>query len=105
MHLAPAMETLKELLNRGESGAFDFAFIDADKENYDGYYEGCLRLLRKGGVIAIDNVFWDGRVADSQAPDESTRAIQALNKKIHRDERVELSMLPIGDGLTLVRKR
>lgn len=105
LHLAPAMETLKKMIARRHSGTFDFAFIDADKENYDGYYEGCLRLLRKGGVMAIDNVFWDGRVIDSQAPDKSTRAIQALNAKIHRDERVDLNILPIGDGLTLVRKR
>ena len=105
LHLAPATQTLDRLLQEGESGSFDFAFIDADKENYDGYYERCLRLLRPGGLIAIDNVFWGGRVADPKVEDQSTKAIRALNAKIQTDGRVDLSMLPIGDGLTLVRKR
>jgi caffeoyl-CoA O-methyltransferase len=105
LRLAPALETLDELLRKGESGRFDFAFIDADKENYDGYYEGCLKLLRTGGVIAVDNVFWDGRVAEKGVSDKATRAIRALNEKIHRDDRVDSSMIPIGDGLTLARKR
>ncbi len=105
LYLGPALRTLDQLRKRGESGSFDFAFIDADKKNYDGYYEGCLDLLRAGGVLAIDNVFWNGRVAEREAQDEDTRAIRALNEKIHRDERVDASMIPIGDGLTLVRKR
>ncbi len=105
LRLAPALQSLEKLIRDGESGTYDFAFIDADKENYDGYYEGCLKLLRTGGLIAIDNVFWGGKAAEKDAPDEETRAIQALNEKIHRDERVDLSMIPIGDGLTLVRKR
>ena len=105
LRLAPALQTLEELITRGESGTFDFAFIDADKENYDGYYEGCLKLLRTGGVIAIDNVFWGGRVAERDIRDEATRAIRAINERIYMDERVDVSMIPIGDGLTLVRKR
>jgi caffeoyl-CoA O-methyltransferase len=105
LYLAPALQTLDLLVRNGASGTFDFAFIDADKENYDGYYEGCLRLLRPGGVLAIDNVFWDGRVAQKGPADEATAAIQALNEKIRGDERVDPSMIPIGDGLTLARKR
>jgi predicted O-methyltransferase YrrM len=105
LRLAPALQTLAELMEKGESETFDFAFIDADKENYGGYYEGCLMLLRSGGVLAIDNVFWSGKVAEKGISDEATRSIRALNEKIHLDERVDPSMLPIGDGLTLVRKR
>ncbi|MDD5203985.1 MAG: class I SAM-dependent methyltransferase [Desulfobacterales bacterium] len=105
LRLAPALHTLEELVTQGESGTFDFAFIDADKENYDGYYEGCLKLLRTGGVIAIDNVFWGGRVAERNIRDEATKAIRAINERIYMDERVDVSMIPIGDGLTLVRKR
>lgn len=105
LRLAPALDTLAALETEGESGSFDFAFIDADKANYDNYFESCLKLLRPGGLIAIDNVFWDGRVADPGADDPDTRAIRALNAKLHRDPRVALSMVPIGDGLTLALKR
>ena len=105
MRLAPAAETLDSLIAAGESGTFDFAFIDADKPGYDGYYERCLTLLRNGGLIAIDNVLWQGRVADPAIEDEDTVAIRALNDKLTGDERVSLCMVPIGDGLTLARKR
>lgn len=102
--LAPAAQTLDARLAAGEAGSYDFAFIDADKTGYDSYYERCLVLLRPGGLIAIDNVLWDGAVA-RPAKSEDTAALQALNAKLHRDERVDLSLLPIGDGLTLARKR
>ena len=105
LRLGPALATLETLLGQGRAGTYDFAFIDADKENYDGYYEAALRLLRPGGLIAIDNVLWSGRVADPKAKDEETMALRALNAKLHDDERVDLSMLPIGDGLTLALKR
>lgn len=104
LQLAPALQTLDAHIAAGEAGQYDFAFIDADKSGYDGYYERCLELLRAGGLIAIDNVLWSGRVA-IPADDEDTAALQALNDKLHRDERVDLAMLPIGDGLTLARKR
>jgi caffeoyl-CoA O-methyltransferase len=105
LRLAPAAETLAALLADGQAGQFDFAFIDADKEGYDGYYEQCVELVRPGGLIAIDNVLWGGAVADPEADDEATVALRALNTKLHADEQVDLSLLPIGDGLTLVRKR
>ena len=104
LHLRPATETLDELMGQGRSGTFDFAFIDADKANYDAYYERCLALLRTGGVIGIDNVLWGGRVAEPQANDEDTTAIRALNEKVAADARVDVAMLPIGDGLTLAVK-
>ncbi len=105
LRLAPALETLDALLADGQAGTFDFAFIDADKENYDRYYERSLQLLRPGGLITIDNVLWSGQVADPQFQDNSTQAIRALNKKLHDDQRVTLSLVPIGDGLTLALKR
>ncbi|MEH2366438.1 class I SAM-dependent methyltransferase [Nostoc sp.] len=105
LRLAPALKTLDELLATGQAETFDFAFIDADKENYDGYYERSLQLIRPGGLIAIDNVLWSGQVADEQNQDESTQAIRALNEKLHHDERVTLSLVPIADGLTLAIKR
>jgi predicted O-methyltransferase YrrM len=105
LRLAPAVETLDALLKDGKAGAFDFAFIDADKDNYDRYYERALKLLRPGGLIAIDNVLWHGKVMDDSIQDADTRAIRALNEKLHRDERVWLSLLTIGDGLTLACKR
>jgi predicted O-methyltransferase YrrM len=104
LRLAPALDTLAELLAE-EEGSFDFAFIDADKKNYEAYYEGALRLLRPGGLAVIDNVLWSGRVADPAADDPDTRAIRAFNAKLRDDKRVDLSLLPIADGLTLARKR
>jgi len=104
LRIAPAIDTLNALLADGEAGQFDFAFIDADKGNYVTYYELCLSLIRPGGVIAVDNVLWSGDVADPRVTDTDTEAIRALNQRIHRDERVTMSMVPIGDGLTLVRK-
>ena len=105
LHLAPALETLDKLIEDGESGSFDFAFIDADKRNYDNYYERALILLRQGGVVAIDNVLWFGSVADPQDIDKRTIAIRQFNQKLHQDNRVDLSMLSLADGLTLARKR
>jgi predicted O-methyltransferase YrrM len=102
--LAPARATLDARLANGDANAFDFAFIDADKTAYDDYYERCLMLVRPGGLIAIDNVLWSGSVAKPAATAD-TAALQALNDKLHRDERIDLSLLPIGDGLTLARKR
>jgi len=105
LRIGPATGTLDGLLAEGGAGAYDFAFIDADKTGYDGYYERCLKLLRRGGLIGIDNVLWGGDVADPKKRSADTLALRALNDKIHRDERVTLSMLPIGDGLTLALKR
>ena len=104
LQLAPALATLDARLAAGEEGRYDFAFIDADKTGYDGYYERCLKLLRVGGLIAIDNTLWSGKVA-VPAEDADTAALQALNRKLYADTRVDISMLPIGDGLTLARKR
>ncbi len=105
LRVAPALETLDELLAAGQAETFDFSFIDADKGNYEGYYERSLQLVRPGGLIAVDNVLWSGRVADSQNQDSSTKTIRAFNEKLHHDERVTLSLVPIADGLTLARKR
>ncbi len=102
--LGPALATLDARLAAGEAGAYDFAFIDADKTGYDAYYERCLQLLRPGGLITIDNVLWSGRVAVA-AKDGDTRALQALNLKLRDDPRIDLSLLPLADGLTLARKR
>ena len=102
--IAPATETLDARIAAGESGRYDFAFIDADKTGYDAYYERCLQLVRAGGLIAIDNTLWGGDVA-KPAEDDDTRALQALNDKLHHDERIDMALLPIGDGLTLARKR
>ena len=104
LQLAPALATLDAQLAAGAAGQYDFAFIDADKTGYDAYVERCLTLLRAGGLIAIDNVLWDGAVA-RVSKDADTSALQALNEKLHRDERIDVSLLPIGDGLTLARKR
>ncbi len=104
LQLGPAIETLDRQLAAGAAGQYDFAFIDADKVSYDGYYERCLQLLRPGGLIALDNTLWDGRVAQA-ADSDDTAALQALNRKLHLDERIDLSLLPLGDGLTLARKR
>ncbi len=104
LQLGPAIATLDARLAAGEAGRYDFAFIDADKQGYDAYYERCLLLLRAGGLIAIDNTLWSGKVAHP-ASDADTVALQALNAKLHDDQRIDLSLLPIGDGLTLARKR
>ena len=105
LRLGPGVETLDSLIAGGEAGTFDFAFIDADKNNYDLYYERALILLRPGGLIGIDNTIWYGKVADPDVNDPDTAALKALNQKLHDDERIDLAMLPIGDGLTLCRKR
>jgi predicted O-methyltransferase YrrM len=105
LRIAPAVETLDSLIAAGESGKFDFAFIDADKSSYRKYYDQCLTLLRPGGVITIDNTLWDGKVWDPSVNDADTAAIRALNEFIHRDERVDQLLLPIADGLTLAVKR
>ncbi|MBO1058545.1 MAG: methyltransferase domain-containing protein [Dolichospermum sp. JUN01] len=104
LHIAPALETLDKLLTAGEAGTFDFAFIDADKSNYDNYYERCLELIRPGGLIAIDNVLWSGKVAETEIQDNQTNKIRALNRKLHQDSRITLSLVPIADGLTLAMK-
>jgi caffeoyl-CoA O-methyltransferase len=105
LRLGPAVATLDQLLAEGAAGTIDFVFIDANKPDYDAYFERALRLLRPGGLIAIDNVLWGGTVADPTVDDEDTNAIRALNRKLATDERVSLSLVPIGDGLTLARKR
>ena len=99
------MTTLDELIAQGQSGTFDFAFIDADKSNYDNYYERALKLVRVGGLIGIDNTLWNGAVIDASRQDADTQAIRALNAKVHDDSRVDTMLLPIGDGLTLARRR
>ncbi|MBW4670404.1 MAG: class I SAM-dependent methyltransferase [Cyanomargarita calcarea GSE-NOS-MK-12-04C] len=103
LHIAPALETLDRLLADGETD-FDFAFIDADKSSYDSYYEQTLQLVRPGGLIAIDNVLWSGRVADPEVQDNRTNTIRAFNQKLHQDTRITLSLVPIADGLTLALK-
>ena len=105
LRIAPALDTLDELIANGESGSFDFAFIDADKSNYDNYYEKSLQLIRPGGLVAIDNTLWYGRVADTGVQDKRTQRIRALNEKVRDDERVTMSLLPIGDGLLLALKQ
>ena len=104
LRIGPAKDTLSELINDGLTGTFDFAFIDADKVNYDHYYELCLELIRPGGLITVDNVLWGGATADDSINDTDTTSIRALNDKLHRDERIDLSLVPIGDGLTLAMK-
>lgn len=103
--LAPALHTLDQRLAAGEAARYDFAFIDADKTNYDGYYERCLKLLRPGGLIAFDNTLWSGRVAQAAEAGSDTAALQALNDKLVADDRVDVALLPVGDGLTLARRR
>jgi caffeoyl-CoA O-methyltransferase len=104
LRLAPALESLDAMIGAGESGTFDFVFIDADKANYPHYYERALALLRPGGLIAVDNVLWDGKVIDPQNREPDTETIRAFNQKLHADERVALSLIPLGDGLTLACK-
>ncbi|MCR9219861.1 MAG: class I SAM-dependent methyltransferase [Alphaproteobacteria bacterium] len=105
LRIAPALETLQALLAAGRRDGFDMAFIDADKETYRGYYEACLELVRPGGLILIDNVLWGGSVIDPAKRDADTEAIRALNAALLEDDRVSLSLVPIGDGLTLCRVR
>lgn len=105
LYLAPATQTLDTLIAAGEAGRYDFAYVDADKTSYDAYYERCLRLLRDGAVIAIDNVLWSGEVVQRGNRDPDTAALRELNEKIGKDERVDASLLPVGDGLMVVRKR
>lgn len=104
LHIAPALTTLDNLLAAGQGESFDFAFIDADKSNYDNYYERSLQLIRPGGIIAIDNVLWSGKVADPEIQDNQTKKIRALNQKLHQDTRITISLVPIADGLTLAMK-
>ena len=104
LHIAPAVETLEKLISNGNEGLYDFSFIDADKINYQHYFEQSLVLVRKGGVIAIDNVLWGGRVLDKSDTEPATRAIREFNSKLYKDDRVAISMIPIGDGLTLAQK-
>ena len=105
LRVAPAAETLDQLLADGGQAAYDFAFVDADKTGYDGYYERLLRLVRPGGLIAFDNTLWGGAVLEQDAQDADTRAIQALNSKLADDERISLCLLPVADGVTLARRR
>ena len=104
LHIAPAVETLDKLISNGNEGLYDFSFIDADKINYQHYFEQSLVLVRKGGVISIDNVLWGGRVLDNSDTEPATRAIREFNSKLYKDDRVAISMIPIGDGLTLAQK-
>jgi predicted O-methyltransferase YrrM len=104
LRLAPALDTLDKLIASGGAGQYDFAFIDADKGNYLGYYERCMTLVRRGGLITLDNTLWSGRVADPKENDEDTKAIRAVNDALHRDERIAVSLLPVGDGVTLALK-
>jgi predicted O-methyltransferase YrrM len=105
LQIAPAIETLDKLLANGEAETFDFAFIDADKSNYYNYYDRALKLIRPGGLIAVDNVLWSGAVADPEIRDNRTNKIREFNQKLHEDERVTISLVPIADGLTLALKK
>jgi predicted O-methyltransferase YrrM len=106
LQIAPALETLDRLIANGEAGTFDFAFIDADKNNYTAYYDRCFKLVRSGGLILVDNVLWYGRVADpGMDKDKRTQAIKQINQQIYNDDRVQISLIPIGDGLTIARKK
>ena len=104
LRLGPGVATLEELLRSGHGESFDFAFIDADKENYPAYYDLCFALVRKNGLIGVDNALWDGKVADPSASDPSTRAIRDLNARVRADRRVRASLVPVGDGLLLAQK-
>ncbi len=105
LRIAPAVDTLNQLIAEGQANSFDFAFIDADKSSYPTYYEQALQLVRPGGLIAIDNVLWSGQVADLTVQDNRTNAIRAFNEALYRDPRIVLSLVPIADGLTLAMKR
>jgi len=104
LHLGPALQSRDELLGNGLAGTYDFAFIDADKTNYPGYYERALKLVKPDGLIAVDNVLWGGNVIDPDKNDADTRAIRTLNEAMRDDERISLCMVPIGDGLSLARE-
>jgi predicted O-methyltransferase YrrM len=104
LRIAPATETLDQLLQSGQAETFDFAFIDADKGNYGNYYDLTFQLVRPGGLIVIDNVLWSGRVVDAQSTDKIVQTMRSFNEKVASDDRVQVSILPIGDGLTLARK-
>jgi len=104
LQLAPALETLDALIGEGRSGEFDIAFIDADKTSYEAYYERCLGLLRPGGLVLVDNVLWSGAVADEDDRSDDTVALRAFNARLKNDSRIDLCMLPVGDGLTIARK-
>ena len=105
LRIAPAAETLDQLLAGGQESTYDFAFVDADKAGYDAYYERLLRLVRPGGLIVFDNMLWGGDVLDTDPSDEDTKALQALNAKLAHDERITLCLLPVADGVTLARRR
>ncbi len=105
LRIGPALETLDQMLADGENGTFDFTFIDTDKVNYLGYFQRALDLTRTGGLICVDNVLWSGAVADPSRDDEDTEAIRTFNAALAKDARISISMVPIGDGLTLARKR
>jgi len=105
LRLGPALDALDALIAQGKSASFDLAFIDADKGNYLAYYERCLALVRAGGLIMVDNTLWSGRVADASNKDNDTVALRAFNEALHRDVRVDIALLPVGDGLTLARKK
>lgn len=105
LRLAPATETLTTLLESGQAGRFDFAFIDADKTNYSRYYSLCMQLLRPGGLIAFDNVLWDGNIINPAQVDADTISLREINQMVHADPAVDVSLVPIGDGLLLARKR
>ena len=105
LHLAPAIETLEKLIEDGQGSTYDFSFIDADKINYQSYYEYSLTLVKPGGIIAVDNVLWSGQVIDESDSEPATRAIRSFNEKLYQDDRVSISMVPIGDGLTLAYKK
>ena len=105
LRIAPALETLDALLEQGKAGKFDFAFIDADKANYANYYERCLKLVRRGGLVAADNTLWGGSVVDPRNKTEDARAIRAFNRQLLRDRRVDIALVPVGDGMTLAIRR
>lgn len=105
MRIGDARDTLAALLEQEGPGTYDFVFIDADKENYEAYYEAALELLRPGGLVVVDNVLWHGAVIDDNAQDSETRALRAFNLKLHHDKRIDLSLIPFADGLTFALKR
>ena len=105
LRIAPALHTLDSLLESGQAETFDFAFVDADKANYSNYYDRALKLLRPGGLMAIDNVLWSGRIADPQSTDKIVQTMRIFNEKVAQDDRVQVSLLPLGDGITLALKK